>query len=79
MKSKLIKAVTLGIAIGPEALHAVGTFQATGDIKQVGVDVVSAYSGYNLNDGHFYANDLARGYVPIVAAMAFRKAMTFLR
>lgn len=70
----------VAIALTPVAAKAVqnantagGLGTSTGWSRGVFPTISTSYTGYNPNDGKFYMNDLAVGYVPLAGAWVFGK------
>lgn len=70
------KAIKLAIAFGPVAAKSLNAYSAAGG-GLAGIRggvlpaITTSYSGFNTNDGKFYPQELAWGYLPLIAAKAF--------
>ena len=66
------------IALGPVTSKAISAYSANGGganglSRGALPALTTSYTGYNTNDGKFYFNDMATGYVPLFGAWVFGK------
>lgn len=71
--------IAAAIAFTPVASKSIENYNATsgGFMTKLSrgalATVSTSYTGYNPNDGKFYANDLVTGWVPLAGALVFKK------
>ncbi len=75
-KFTLLKAMKIGIAVGPVAGIVAGQVAASPNaagLRSASGTLTSAYTGYDINTGGFNFGNLALGYIPLFGAWAFGK------
>ncbi|SRR6266404_6793294 len=81
-KSHISAASILGgiIAVTPVAVKSYDNFKSSGGgingvMKGILPTISTSYTGYNPNDGKFYAQNLVVGYVPLIGGIVATKLL----